>query len=192
MRTGRGLRFLDELVEWLARFPWPRPLPSGTVTLVQIEEIMGNRLKLTFSFGSVPGAFAGEVKEHDLQVTVNGVTESLRLPVAQAQHAVTVDQDAAVRVEHKYVDDAGNLSPEAAVLDFIAHDTVPPPSPSSMNLTIEEVPGEEAPPVDPPADEPAPPEPTPANEGDAPADSELGGGEPTPADAPATGDAPTG
>lgn len=49
---------------------------------------------------------------------------------------VRVPQDSLVRLELRYIDDAGNLSVNAAVNEFVAKDTITPPDPSSFGVIL--------------------------------------------------------
>jgi hypothetical protein len=126
--------------EWLTAPPRSKRIePGAMVFLGWKERSVGNQLRGTLAFASLPSGYEGEIVAREIEVIVNGASRGAEmLEVARPNFEFDVVQGDAVRVEYRYVDDAGNRSESAQVLDFVASDTTPPPNPSDGTLSFVE------------------------------------------------------
>jgi len=161
-------RIGNALINELRRriLPWP---PEGCQFFVMpLEEdvLMGNKLKVNVRFGALPAGYETEIKHRKFDVIVNEVTDTKIIPTTEAGFSFLVDQGDHIRIEGKYVDDAGNESKHSVrVVDFIASDTTQPPDMQTDGAisieVVEEVEAQQPAPaptdppqVDPPTDTP--------------------------------------
>lgn len=95
---------------------------------------------------NLPGVGAADVVERRLTVTIGAGEPQLLNPATDATESIELsgNDNEPVHAELVDVDDAGNVS-QPSTLDAILADTLPPPAPGAMGITVT---GEEAaPPV---------------------------------------------
>lgn len=84
-----------------------------------------------------------DVESRELTVTINGEAQPVLTPDKFATtQQIRVAQDATCHLSLVDVDDAGNRS-EPSTFDFVATDTIAPPQPGTLGVTLvgeEEVP----------------------------------------------------
>lgn len=147
---------------WLDPLPTPEPLLQPVAVQERGDSNMPDVLIYEVELPLVPES--SDVASQELKILVGGDEQIITLPpTATKAEGVEVLQDADVRLELRYIDDAGNRSAPGAI-NFTATDTIPPDAPGpfgAITLVGEE---EERPPAEPsPAPEPGPePEPSPA------------------------------
>lgn len=126
------------LREWLLKPPVP-----GGMYLVNLREIpgMSNQFEATVALPALAEGEAGEVVSRQFTKQINGqepVVETIG--VDQAQHVFACVQGDVIHLELRNIDDAGNVSPTASVLDFTVVDTTPPEAPGAMTVALRELP----------------------------------------------------
>lgn len=101
---------------------------------------------------SAAASTASDAVSREVSLVINGAEPVVTVyaPTEVNLGSVTVPQDSEVVISVVDVDDAGNRS-EPAVLSFTATDTLPPPAPGSVSVTLvsEESIPDVAPAVDP-------------------------------------------
>ena len=141
-------------------FDPPRPLPTPTPlevpTAVAERGVSGMADVLVYSVELPAIPEWSDTVTQELKVIAGGSEQVLTFSKDKTvAENVEVPQDAEVRLELRYIDDAGNRS-EPGVLNFTARDTIPPdaPGPFGAIMLVSE---HEAPPVAEPS--PAPEDP---------------------------------
>lgn len=119
---------LKGTVTFLNGPPMPGPI---TITLVSEDGTM-----LVYDV-TLPAAGAADVVSRELTVTLgDGDATLIALPADCVLYpGLRVEQDTPVSLSLEDVDDAGNHSP-ARVLTFTAADTLAPPQPGEMGVTL--------------------------------------------------------
>jgi outer membrane biosynthesis protein TonB len=104
----------------------------------------------------LPPLSAPDVKKRVVKISVDGEEKLVEVHFTESNISLSpVKEGASVSLYLKDIDDAGNEGPWGEPVSFIAKDTLPPPAPGQVKVTlVSETPDE------PPAP-PAPPEPTP-------------------------------
>jgi hypothetical protein len=155
----KNIQVIRSLVEDVLLRSYPRPM----VSKITAQKWENNMSTLVFDV-SLPPKAAPDVAKRLLTVVINGSTEVLELlPDASVYTGLQGPQDASVSLSLVDLDDAGNSSPPSE-LAFVLLDTVPPPQPGMLGVSVtaeifDEPPAEEPPAEEPPAEEPPAEEP---------------------------------
>lgn len=136
---------------WYCHIPWLgkrlcRPPQPKRPTIKRIEETMS--LKYTLS---LPPLGAADVVERVIHTSVNGSeTAPETVPASQTGFTRTFNDNDEVEIWVNDKDDAGNLSPNGAILSFTAIDTIPPNPPAAPSIVSIDEEADTEPPVTPP------------------------------------------
>lgn len=129
----RLVELTDQSVRLLKRgFPPPVLSPLGFSILKESEMGLVFRIELPQAT-STPDVAGGRLS---VKVGETTLPDELTAVGQTSSQEYTGADGAAVHAEFVFVDDAGNPSPEPAVLDTILADTIPPENPSAIGLTV--------------------------------------------------------
>ncbi len=80
-----------------------------------------------------------DVDKQALLVVIDNVIDGNQILEKEVTEVsgVRIPQNASVRIELAYIDDAGNRSPQVSTLEFQAIDTIPPPIPGNFGVVLE-------------------------------------------------------
>lgn len=129
---------LISVVEGLAKSvkKLTRPPDPGRLSLSIVEELMGSVLK--YDVELPVAADAAEVQGGELTVTLAGSDPVVISTLAgQAKvEGLEGPQDSGLVLSFVFIDDAGNKSTTASVLDTTLRDTIPPEDPGALGITV--------------------------------------------------------
>lgn len=124
-----AIDFIAQVLAPRLAYYWPPDRPQSLNVSLTSEE--SNMLKYTVAF---PAPTDNDVISNELTVTIAGESVAESKPSGQ-DFEFTCEQDVAVKLEARFIDDAGNRS-EAYVYEFTTADTLAPDAPAGLTVAL--------------------------------------------------------